>query len=214
MEKLKPQYIYIYHKSNHEKEKTKTRRRYLNQRATGVRSNSQKVRGHGDFEEDLSEESLTRKVLDLQATIKVNVRTADPNIQVKAKTLIQEVKLSCGDASAKELEQIIGVGKETKHAVFINQYEEREKWKKYRENLLTASNFSKVISKKRKTSNKSDVDQIVYARDISDHPEHETIAINELKEEESHVIIPTVNTYPHLAATTDGLIYDKTKKEG
>ena len=210
-----------YSKKYQAKEKTKKRRRILKQQRTGIRSKS-RIRGHGDTE-DLSKKEMMDLIIREKCVLKENLRKPSEENIVKSELFLKEVSSSLGVEAVKELKDIIGSGSQTKRTVFLNQNSHPEEWATSRHSLLTASNFYKVLSKRNGTDCAPTVEDIMYPKDLSKKPqikygrENEKNAIAALKNSrEDLVIVDSLGLfqnekYPWIAATPDGLIFDKSK---
>jgi hypothetical protein len=211
-----------YSKEYQEKPETKKRRQYLKQRKSMVRTKC-KYKVYGDREPDLSKEDLIQKVGDLKETLASNIRSATKEDQKKATTFLDKVKAEFGDAACHELEVIIGSGSATKKTVFINQRESCDEWLSIRDDMVTASNFHNVLTKRKDTDCRELIRNIVKPRDISNLVAvkygitHEKVAIEKLQTKMPDLFLKhdlglwQHEKYPWLGATPDGLIYNKNK---
>ena len=211
-------------KRHQEKETTKKRRRVLKQMKSGIRSKSQKIRGHGDDYDDCSPQDLKNKIQN--HLHRVAEDQYEDELTDKCKKTLEKVSRDHGKQAAEELQELLAPDGKTRSLVFVNQRTCEALWKSSRCKLLTSSNFSNVLSKQKKTNCCSVVEDIIYPNPKVDllppviwGKDHEPQATKEIQEKSKYEVfcefgIFQLKSHPHLGATPDGLVLDKTKPIG
>ena len=166
---------------------------------------------------------LEKKVQELKCNIKINL--TDASSSSKSEKFLKEIERDHGCDAAMEVKKIVGSEEKTKPLAFINQKEDENTWRNARKNLLTASTFNSVISKRNNTLCNNTVEDILYPRDISNLPavqwgrDNEKSVVNMVRETTQLKIYDKLGifqlaSHPHIAATPDGLIFDSSRELG